>query len=60
MATPVSKQIQVNRRSSFLDKLCKTVEEEKEEQRKKREKINKGTLTTHMDCIAQSFLPFAN
>ena len=41
----MSKQIQVERRSSFLDKLCKTVVEEEEEKRKKKERIaaNKGT-----------------
>jgi hypothetical protein len=35
MATPLSKQIQVDRRSSFLDKICKDVEEEKDKQKKK-------------------------
>ena len=43
IATPVSKQIKVDRRSSFLDKLCHEVEEEEEKKRKKSRNI-KGYL----------------
>ena len=37
-ATPVSKQIQVDRRSSFLDKISQEVQEEKEKEKQKKMK----------------------
>ena len=42
MTTPVSKQIQVDRRSSFLDKISHEVEEKEKDKRKKT--ANKGIM----------------
>ena len=36
ITTPVSKQIQVERRSSFLDKISQEVQEEKEKEKEKK------------------------